>query len=237
MTHSRGVFTYGEEVVEYEVIFVARKTMEIAVHPDLRVMIKAPSGTSEIAIQSRARKRARWIKKQRDYFRQFDPRTPPRQYVGGETHRYLGRQYRLKLIESDNLSVKLTGRFFWVSCPDRNDSSQIKTLLEAWYSQKAHEKFAEYFERCWPEFERLNQVRPKMQIRRMKSRWGSLSKSGTLTLNVALIQAPRECIDYVITHELCHLQHHDHGPSFYRLLEKVMPDWEKRKHKLELALI
>jgi predicted metal-dependent hydrolase len=235
--HSRRAITYGGEVVEYEVLFATRKTLEIAVHPDLRVVIKAPRGTSEIAIQSRARKRARWIKKQRDYFRQFDPRTPPRQYVGGETHRYLGRQYRLKLIESDKPSVKLTGRFFWVSCPDRNDSYQVKTLLEAWYSQKAHEKFVEYFERCWPEFERLNQARPKIQIRRMKSRWGSLSKSDTLTLNVALVQAPRECIDYVITHELCHLLHHDHGPSFYRLLEKVMPDWEKRKHKLELALI
>lgn len=237
MTHSHRTITYGGEVVAYEVLFVTRKTLEIAVHPDLRVVIKAPRGTSEIAIQSRARKRARWIKKQRDYFRQFDPRTPPRQYVGGETHRYLGRQYRLKLTESDKPSVKLTGGLFWVSCPDRNDSSQVKALLEAWYLQKAHEKFAEYFERCWPEFERLNQARPKIQIRRMKSRWGSLSKSGTLTLNVALVQAPRECIDYVITHELCHLLHHDHGPSFYRLLEKVMPDWEKRKHKLELALI
>jgi len=56
-------------------------------------------------------------------------------------------------------------------------------------------------------------------------------------MNISLIQEARECIDYVITHELCHLKHHDHSAAFYRLLEKVMPDWERRKHKLELALI
>ena len=110
-------------------------------------------------------------------------------------------------------------------------------LMWSWYTQRAHEKYAESFERCWPNFERQGLPRPQLKIRRMKTRWGSLSQRGTLTLNVSLIQAPRDCIDYVITHELCHLKHHDHSPAFYRLLEKVMPDWEKRKHKLELALI
>jgi len=78
---------------------------------------------------------------------------------------------------------------------------------------------------------------PRLQVRRNEKRWGSLSRGGILTLNTDLIRAPRECIDYVITHELCHLKCHDHSPEFYRLLEKVMPDWEKRKHKLELALV
>ncbi len=64
-----------------------------------------------------------------------------------------------------------------------------------------------------------------------------MSRSGTLTLNTDLIRAPKECIDYAITHELCHIQFHDHSSDFYRLLEKVMPDWQKRKHKLELALV
>jgi len=71
----------------------------------------------------------------------------------------------------------------------------------------------------------------------MKKRWGSLSRSGLLTLNTDLIRAPQECIDYVITHELCHTLHHDHGAAFYALLVEVMPDWERRKHKLELALV
>jgi len=77
---------------------------------------------------------------------------------------------------------------------------------------------------------------PKLSIRRMKTRWGSLSPKGTLTLNVALIRAPRECIEYVITHELCHMKHPRHDGAFYKLLERHMPDWERRKHKLEMAL-
>ena len=69
-----------------------------------------------------------------------------------------------------------------------------------------------------------------------RTRIGGL-KSGTLTLNRDLIKAPKECIEYVIFHELCHLEHHNHGPEFYRLLERSLPDWVKRKYKLEMALI
>ena len=71
----------------------------------------------------------------------------------------------------------------------------------------------------------------------MRTRWGSLSLRGTLTLNIALIQTPRECLEYVITHELCHLLHRNHGPKFYRLLEELVPDWARRKQKLEQALV
>lgn len=237
MKQYSGSIAYGGDNIAFEVLFVDRKTLEIAVYPDSRVVVKAPRGTSRDAIEVRLKKRARWIKKQQEYFRQFKPRTPPRQYVGGETHLYLGRQYRLKFVDCDQGAVKLARGYFCVSCQDRDNTAKVKRLLQSWYLQKAHEKFAESFERCWPDFDLLNLGRPHVQIKRMKTRWGSLSKNGTLTLNVSLIQAPRECIDYVITHELCHLQHHDHSSAFYRLLEKVMPDWEKRKHKLELALI
>lgn len=143
----------------------------------------------------------------------------------------------MKLSEGTDEVVKLVRGHFWVTSPDRSDAARVKSLLWSWYTQRAHEKFAESFERCWLDFERRGLRRPQLKIRRMKTRWGSLSQIGTLTLNVSLIQAPRECIDYVITHELCHLKHHDHSAAFYRLLEKMMPDWERRKHKLELALI
>lgn len=237
MTPYSSAIIYGGDEIVFEVLFLSRKTLEIAVHPDSRVVVKAPRGTSAGAIEARLKKRARWIRKQQGYFRQFDPRTTPRRYIGGETHLYYGRQFRLKLVESETDAVKLAKGYFWVFCKERSNHEKVRTLLQFWYSKKAHEKFAESFDRCWTNFERLGLRRPQVQIRRMKTRWGSLSMSGTLTLNLNLIQAPRECIDYVITHELCHLQHHDHSPAFYRQLEKVMPDWEKRKHKLELALI
>ena len=75
--------------------------------------------------------------------------------------------------------------------------------------------------------------KPKIVIKKLEKRWGSLAKSGTLTLNINLIKAPKECIDYVVTHELCHIQYHDHSRAFYDLLFHKMPDWERRKMKLE----
>ena len=236
MNNYIGSIGFGREVIKFEVLFVNRKSMEIAVHPDSRVVIRTPIGTPADEIEKRITKRAHWIKKQLDYFRQFHPRTPPRRYIGGESHLYLGRHYRLKFIEGSASYVKLSGGYFCISCRDKEDTDNVKELLELWYLTKAREIFTDSFERCWLNFERLDLSCPNLRIRRMKTRWGSLSYSGTLTLNLDLIRAPRECIDYVITHELCHLKYHNHGPDFYRLLEKVMPDWMGRKLHLELAL-
>jgi len=80
-------------------------------------------------------------------------------------------------------------------------------------------------------------VKPALSIKKMQKRWGSLSKKGVVTLNTDLVKAPKECIDYVVTHELCHLIHHNHSPEFYKLLESAIPQWEEIKHKLELSLI
>ena len=237
MNVGHGTVTYGQETIAFQVIYVERKTLEIAVHPDSSVVIKAPVGTVFADVQTRIRRRAGWIKRQLDYFRQFDPRTPERCYVGGETHLYLGRQYRLRISKAVSEGVKLVGGHFQVGVKEDDHGDRVRTLLQRWYADKAKSRFQESFDRRWPLFEKHSLPRPRMQVRRMKKRWGSLSKNGVLTLNTDLVRAPRECIDYVITHELCHLQCHDHGPGFYRLLEKVMPDWEKRKHKLELTLV
>ncbi|MDF9408821.1 M48 family metallopeptidase [Pelotomaculum isophthalicicum JI] len=237
MSLNSGILTYGKKDISYRVFYVDRKTLEIAVHPDGSVVIKAPLGTEYEEVRKIIVKRARWIKRQLDYFAQFNPRTPQRQYIGGETHLYLGRQYRLKIVTGDKDEIKLTKGYFRVTVKENPAYEKVKKLLEDWYLEKAADKFGESFERCWPHFGKHFLSKPRIRIRRMKKRWGSLSKNGTLTLNADLIRAPKECIDYVVTHELCHLQYHDHSPAFYQLLEKIMPDWEKRKHKMELALV
>ena len=237
MNGIRSSITYGRESIPFEVLLANRKTMEIAVHPDKRVVVKAPVGTDLLIIKTRLIKRARWIKRQMDYFGQFYPPTPARRYVGGESHLYMGRQYRLKIGAGELNQVKLVRGYFRITTNGNAAPERVKRLLNRWYAGKARERFEEILSRCLPEFERLGQAAPSLSIRRMKSRWGSLSPNGTLTLNVELIRAPRECIEYVIIHELCHLKHRLHDGAFYRLLEQRMPDWEKRKHKLELALV
>lgn len=237
MNRPFGTVSYGKEQVQFSVLYSARKTLGIEVYPDSNVLVKAPLGTDPAEVQKRVFKRVRWILRQQHYFHQFDPRTPVRQFVGGETHLYLGRQFRLAISAGDQDSVKLTRGYFTVEAKSAVSSDKVKSLLDGWYAAKAAVRFEESLGNCWPNFDKLGLMKPRLQIRRMQKRWGSLSRSGTLTLNTDLIRAPKECIDYVITHELCHLQFHDHSSDYYCLLEKVMPDWEKRKHKLELALV
>jgi predicted metal-dependent hydrolase len=236
MSSYTGSIPYGKSNIAFNVVYSSRRTMEISVHPDGRVTVKAPMDAPSEAIERLLHRRAKWIKRQMDFFRQFDPRTPARSYIGGETHRYLGRQFRLKLQTSGINAVKLVRGFFQITCKDVVEPEQVKRLLDGWYLRKAKTRFPDSLNRCFAQFEPMGLQCPNLKIRRMRTRWGSLSVRGTLTINITLIQTPKECIDYVITHELCHLLHRNHGPKFYRLLEEVMPDWAKRKQKLEAAL-
>jgi predicted metal-dependent hydrolase len=236
MRLSHGVVSYGRETIEFSHCHVDRKTLEIAVHPDQTVVVKAPLGVEPAEVQRRILRRAKWIIKQRNFFRQFDPRTPMRSYVSGETHLYLGKRYRLKVRSGKHDEIKLVKGYFEIQVKGRVSSDKVKSLLDGWYSQRATLRFSESLDRCLSWFKRPTLLKPRMQIKHLKKRWGSLSSKGMLTLNIDLIRASRECIDYVITHELCHLQCKDHSPKFYKLLGKIMPDWKGKKQRLEVTL-
>jgi predicted metal-dependent hydrolase len=128
-------------------------------------------------------------------------------------------------------SVKLKGGKIEVVCRN-TDAPYVKNLLDAWYLQKA-ELFFE--KRVVTMFEELKWVKqkPTWKMRAMKKQWGSCSKKGLLSLNPALIKAPRECIDYVIVHELCHLKEDNHSKAYFRLLTRSMNDWKARKQRLD----
>jgi hypothetical protein len=210
--------------------------MEIAVLPDSTVIVKAPVQSDIALIEKKILKRARWILKAINYFKQFIPKTPDRCYVNGETHLYLGKQYRLKLTQGTGNAVKLSRGFFHITCRVEPTPTAAKKLLNQWYSKKAPVQFAESMDRCWQKFNGLYIGKPNFSVKRMQKRWGSLSDKGTITLNTDLVKASKECIDYVVTHEFCHLKYHDHSPEFYKLLDSVIPGWEKIKHKLEVGM-
>ncbi len=225
---------YGSSVIEYSIEYTNRKTLGISVHPDGSVSLKAPLDAGCEMIKERVRKRASWILRQKRYFESFGVPTTPRRYVSGESHLYLGRQYMLRVTPSHVNAVHYQSNIIEVECRQRRDAG---VLLLTWYRQRAKVKFPEYAQPIIEQFS-VYGVKPKgISIRRMEKRWGYCTKDGQIYLNPRLICAPRCCIEYVITHELCHLVHRNHTKAFYALLTKEMPHWEKWKAKLERIMM
>lgn len=224
---------YGNSVIDYELTYSSRKTLGIRVYPDKTVVVDAPVGSQIVEIEQKVHKRAGWILRQQRLFQTYpSPKSLPNRYVSGESYRYLGRQYRLKIIEDIVQRVILSGGYLKVYTPNTADKLQIARLLEQWYQHRARRIFAERLALCFPRVEALGVHFPELTIRKMKLRWGSCSSSGRISLNPILIQMPKPLIDYVILHELCHLKQPSHSAAFYALLERVLPDWRDRREKL-----
>jgi len=224
---------FGSEKLQFSVVYRDRKTLSINVYPDLSIEAVAPKGTDIQKIGAKVKKRAPWILKQQGFFQSFLPSTPPRKYVSGETHRYLGKQYRLKLYKSASEEVKLKAGFICVYTKDKGNKFKVKALLETWYRKNARKRFEDVIQKLLPKLSRYKIKEPALELKAMSKRWGSCSINGKIILNPHLIRSPSHCIEYVVMHELCHLVEPSHSPRYYRLLEKMMPDWERRKERLE----
>ena len=230
--------SFGNQKIAYSIIRRERKTLEISVEPDTTVVVVAPINASCEAIANKVHKHATWVLKQKRHFSKYLPRIPERQYVAGETHLYLGRQYRLKVKPSGDDRVVLTRGFITVHSRHPDDPEVTRRIVENWYFERAQEKFTERLELSLLRFPDPERFRPTgIAVRRIKHRWGSMSTSFRLILNRKLIESSVDAIDYVITHELCHIAEPNHGRAFYRLLDRVMPDWGDRKERLERSVV
>ena len=237
---------FGSKVIDFRLEYSDRKSLGITVTPEMEVLVKAPLETSLEKVKEKIRKKAPWILKQQSFFLSFQPKTPQRKFISGETHLYLGKQYRIKMIQDKigmtNDQVKLRGQYFEVYTENKKD---IKELLENWYHKKATEKLAEIAKPLIESFYERNEkkipynlsfITQHLSLKKMPTRWGSCTPKGKIILNPELIKAPKGCIEYVIIHELCHLIHHDHTQKFIDLQTKEMKDWAKWKMKLEKLL-
>ncbi len=223
----------GSSSIPYTLTRRSGDRLTISVHPDLKVIVRAPVSRSLEEVAARVQARSGWIVRQLTHFEQFKPPPAPRRFVAGETYLYLGRQYRLKTVHCDQADVKLLGRYLWVRTAAPSDAIRVKELVDGWYRRHAESTFARCLDRCLIAAKSLGVAISRIETRFMRQRWGSCSKSGRIILNVELVKAPVHCIEYVIMHELCHLRIHDHSERFYRLLGRHMPDWQRRKDRLD----
>lgn len=228
---------YGDEEINYQVTFLTSKTTKIAIHihPNGVVQVDAPAGVELPKIKHAVQKRARWLLQNLTRIREAQAEVLPRQYISGESHFYLGKRYPLKVLDLTNShrpTVKLLRGQLQVVTADRS-TEKISQLLKDWYASHAHQVFHRRLRALAPGFLWLNASLPTIKLLTMKKQWGSCSPQGHILLNPHLVKAPRECIDYVIIHELCHLKEHNHSPEFYRLLSLQKPDWKQVKAKLD----
>ena len=223
-------FKYGKEVIEFELLQEDRKTLSIEVLPTTKIKVKAPENKNKQDIIKKVKKKAQWITKHKQYFTDNYKKTDEKKYVSGESFRYLGKQYRLKVIKSDTDSVKLKNGYLTV---EYNLKTPEK-LITKWYKDKAISTYEKELDKCFQHFIAYNIVKPSLKIRKLTKRWGSYNKNrNTIIINIETIKANKACIDYVIYHELCHCLYFLHNKQFYTLLESKCKEWSKLKNRLE----
>jgi len=226
----RHTVQYGTTPITFDLLYSARKTIAVRVYPDQAITVDAPEGTPLDKVQAFVRQHGAWIRKKM-------PAEPqrvslPRQYVSGESYRYLGRQYVLKVESGLIARVRLTRDHLIVQTPDVSDKAHIAAVIDAWYRRHAERIFAVLLTDCYPRVAAFGVPFPALSIRPMKTKWGSCTSKGRVTLNLKLIQAPLPLIRYVMLHELCHLKELNHSPQFWRLLTRVLPDWQALRAEL-----
>jgi predicted metal-dependent hydrolase len=231
------VVPWGDRGLSFTLIRSARKTLRIAVAPDGRVCVYAPIEATDDEVCRRVARRSGWISRQLQQFDHWRPRTPPRQYLSGETHLFLGHQYRLHVTSEGAPDVRLDGDRLVLAVREDASFTRRRTLLQHWYTLQSHRIFPQRLDVAAPPFLRLGITKPRLIIRALARRWGSYTAAGNLVLNRDLVRASPHLIDYVVTHELAHAAHPDHGPEWQSLVTRAMPDWRERKRELEKQLL
>ena len=227
MTADHRLIAAMNELPEYTLIRSDRRSLELRVLPDQRLQIRAPRRTPVRDIEAFLRSRLPWLARTRARLAER-PAPLALPLAHGARHPLLGQPVELKVQPGKRQMTLLQGDQLHMHLPTPT-ATTIGAALERWYRSQARTEFNAEIDRQFPFFAARGHARPTLRIKRMKSRWGSLSTRGYINLNLALIQLPRPCLEYVVTHELCHLEHMDHGPGFHRLMDQQLPDWRARK--------
>jgi len=229
------VVNYGEERIAYQLQRVADKKRRITIHilPDGQVHVEAAPELTPQDVKTAVYKRARWLFRNLKLIKAQKQYVLPREYVSGESHYYLGKRYMLKVktTATDSAGVKLLRGTLQVVTNDSSPET-VKKLLDEWYRSHAAEVFSRRLDEIWPDIRWLKQ-KPVWKLLAMKKQWGSCSPKGVISLNPYLVKAPRDCVDYVIIHELCHLKIHNHSKDYYKLLARALPGWQSVKVRLD----
>jgi len=250
-------FQYNTLKIEYNLIKSKRKTITISVDPKGNVLVKAPLRLSDEKVLELVKQKSSWIEQKLLLVEEAGGQKQDKQYVNGETFYYLGKEYRLQLVDDPirkKLTVNIYDDILVVTTPISKagimnksiinsnviksskinegiaNEAFIKSAITKWYKKMAQVKILErvtYYESLF------NEKRGSVIVKEQKKRWGSCSQDGTLRFNWRIIMAPEAIIDYIVVHEMCHLRYMNHAREFWNLVERILPDYKIRKDWLK----
>jgi predicted metal-dependent hydrolase len=224
--------THKIEDIEFRILYSRRRSIGISVLPDSSVIVRVPYLTSLKTISRIIKEKYRWILNHRDNYRNLDNSSLNRLYITGETHLFRGNESILRIEKSKKTYFRFYDSTIELGIDNPDDTRAIRRLLYKGYKNEALIHFPEIMSRVLKKHEYQMFKPTGLIIRTMKRRWGSCSNKGVITLSTELIKLPDLYIEYVITHELCHLKHHNHGSQYYKLLSDVFPEWKSVRKEL-----
>lgn len=213
---------------EMELIRSKRRSVELRVLADGRLQVRAPQQLPRHAIETFIASRQAWIRQQRLHQAQR-----PRQYWHHGAQLYFRGQALTLYLAAGSTRVEQEGRVLQVRLQEPDDAAKVQSTVQRWLRRMGRELMEDSIERQFNWFAARGHQRPVLRMKIMRTRWGSLSSRGYINLNLALLHYPPAVLDYVVMHELCHLEHRNHGAGFHRLMDARMPDWRQRKTQLD----
>lgn len=216
------------------------KNINLNIKPDMTIQVSANEKVPLDFIYDFVKSKGSWIVKNVKAFEEVMPhKRSEREYVSGESFRYLGKQYRLRVEKTtDEEMVKYFRGFIYLYVNDLQNFQRKEKLMVDWYREKSKKIFQQSLDKMSESMKKYGVGKPSLDFRTMKARWGSaLIEKSTILLNTELIKAPKHCIDYVVLHELIHFRYNDHSDNFYNMLFTLMPDWQKRKAILDEEIV
>jgi len=229
MNQERDV-TVGDSSIRYQIKRSRRKTIGLYVFKDQRIEVRVPYFCSYIQADQFVQERHQWISNK---LQEFSSVSYTRYENDEDSCFFLGQKIELDVYCAARYSAKLNDGILSLGIKHTQDPAAKQHAISRWYKEQGSTIFAERLETCWTSFADRVSRKPELKLRKMKSRWGSCSRDGDITLNSELIRAPYPLLDYVVTHELSHLLEFNHSPRFYQLMDEAMPDWRERKEQLK----
>ncbi len=214
-----------------EVVLKDIKNVHLSVYPpNGRVKISAPSRMSLDTIRVFAISKLSWIKQQQKKLQEQERETP-REYLNRESHYVWGRRYLLNLIEADEApSVELKHNRMYLKVRPATDEEKKQTILDGWYREQIKKSTPPLIEKWEP---LLGVKVERFFVQRMKTKWGSCNPATRgIRLNTDLAKKPRECLEYIVVHEMVHLLEPTHNARFVAIMDRFMPQWHFRRKQL-----